>query len=88
MTDLNTLIPADSPLFLLEATNINDRGVIVGVAVQISTGEAHAFLATPINGEVAGEGTTSVAQGPSPKVVLPNKFVSCFGHTDAASRNF
>jgi hypothetical protein len=53
-------------LFLLEATNINDRGVIVGVAVQISTGEAHAFLATPINGEVAGEGTTSVAQGPSP----------------------
>jgi probable HAF family extracellular repeat protein len=48
MTDLNTLIPADSPLHLIEATGtINDYGQIAGIALQISTGETHAFLATP-----------------------------------------
>jgi probable HAF family extracellular repeat protein len=47
MTDLNTLIPADSPLFLLVATSNNARGQIAGLAIEKSTGEAHAFLATP-----------------------------------------
>lgn len=48
MTDLNTLIPADSPLYLIEATGtINDRGEIAGIALQSSTGEVHAFLLTP-----------------------------------------
>ena len=37
-----------SPLHLIEATGtINDLGQIAGVALQISTGEVHAFLATP-----------------------------------------
>jgi probable HAF family extracellular repeat protein len=49
MTDLNTLIPADSPLFLLVACSINSDGEIVGLAVDTSTGEAHGYLATPIN---------------------------------------
>ncbi len=48
MTDLNTLIPPDSPLHLLEAQGtINDLGLIAGYALEISTGEVHAFLATP-----------------------------------------
>ena len=48
MTDLNTLIPAGSPLFLLCAlAPINSRGQIAGSALQTSTGEVHAFLATP-----------------------------------------
>ncbi|MBZ5723087.1 MAG: hypothetical protein LAO03_22335 [Acidobacteriia bacterium] len=47
MTDLNALIPADSPWFLWEADGINPRGVIVGLAVNMTTGEFHAFLATP-----------------------------------------
>jgi len=48
MTDLNTLIPADSPLHLIEATGtINDWGQIAGIALVISTGEVHGFLATP-----------------------------------------
>jgi len=48
MTDLNTLIPADSPLYLIEATGtINDKGQIAGIALQIGTGEVHAFLLTP-----------------------------------------
>jgi len=54
MTDLNTLIPPDSPLFLIEATGtINDLGQIAGIALQISTGETHAFLATPTKGDWA-----------------------------------
>jgi len=47
MIDLNTLIPADSPLFLIVAPSINARGEIAGLAVEKSTGKAHAFLATP-----------------------------------------
>jgi probable HAF family extracellular repeat protein len=44
-TDLNTLT-SGSPLFLTEAFGINSRGDIVGIGVT-STGEQHAFLATP-----------------------------------------
>jgi probable HAF family extracellular repeat protein len=47
MMDLNTLIPADSPLQLMVATSINARGQITGIALETSSGEAHAFLATP-----------------------------------------
>jgi probable HAF family extracellular repeat protein len=47
MVDLNTLIPADSPLKLLTASGINDRGQITGSGVT-SNGEIHAYLATPI----------------------------------------
>jgi probable HAF family extracellular repeat protein len=73
MTDLNTLIPADSPLFLIEATGtINSHGEIAGIAVQISTGEVHAFLLTPSNSEFASASATLAARGEtSPKVVLP-----------------
>jgi probable HAF family extracellular repeat protein len=47
MTDLNTLIPADSPWYLLDAPDIGSRGEIVGDALQKSTGEIHAILASP-----------------------------------------
>src|SRR5262249_36378353 len=48
MTDPNTLVPGPpfSPLYLLQAIGINERGEIVGVGLAI-TGEQHAFLATP-----------------------------------------
>jgi probable HAF family extracellular repeat protein len=55
MTDLNTLIPANSGLYLMNATSNNDLGQIVGSALQISTGDVHVFLATPIDCE-SGEG--------------------------------
>jgi len=46
--DLNALIPSDSPLYLIDATGvINSRGQIAGLAIQVRTGEIHAFLATP-----------------------------------------
>ncbi len=46
LTDLNDLIPANSPLHLLTAFGINNAGEIVGFGVT-NTGDLHAFLATP-----------------------------------------
>jgi hypothetical protein len=46
MSDLNTLIPANSPLFLIEALGINDRGQIVGFGF-LSNGDGRAFLLNP-----------------------------------------
>jgi probable HAF family extracellular repeat protein len=46
MTDLNTLVPANSPLYLLIGFSINSRGEIAGFGAT-SSGEIHAFLASP-----------------------------------------
>ena len=46
-TDLNTLVPADSPLQLLTACGINSRGEITGFAVEKSTGNFVGYLVTP-----------------------------------------
>ena len=53
MTDLNTLIPADSNLFIISASNINERGQISGMAtVQTGphAGDIHSYLLTPTDG--------------------------------------
>lgn len=55
MTDLNSLIPADSPLYLAFALVINDAGEIAGQAMEKSTGAIHAFVATPIPAAVAAK---------------------------------
>jgi probable HAF family extracellular repeat protein len=48
ISDLNVLIPSDSPLYLLGAYSINDAGQIVGQACVLpECMELHAFLATP-----------------------------------------
>jgi probable HAF family extracellular repeat protein len=47
MTDLNTLIPPNSPLYLLDAGSITDAGEITGQASDQSTGATPAFLAIP-----------------------------------------
>ena len=49
MMDLNDLVPADSPLYLLTAFGINDEGDIVGFGVT-DAGDIHGFLATPSGG--------------------------------------
>jgi probable HAF family extracellular repeat protein len=51
MIDLNTLIPVGSPLFLLDGYALNEDGEIVGDALQVSTGEVRAYLATPCGGD-------------------------------------
>lgn len=50
MSDLNDLIPKNSPMYLLNALAINDAGVIAGFGVVTSrpdAGDVHRFLATP-----------------------------------------
>ena len=54
IADLNTLIPAHSPLTLLVALAINARGEIGGFGVT-GTGEIHAFLAIPCDRNHAGD---------------------------------
>jgi probable HAF family extracellular repeat protein len=60
MTDLNTLIPAGSPLFLLYAGNINSNGAIVGYGAT-AKGDIHAFLALPSTGGDDNETASSRA---------------------------
>ena len=67
MTDLNTLIPAESNLSVISASNINDRGQISGMATVVAgphTGDIHAFLATP-DEEHEGRSIADVADTPA-----------------------
>jgi probable HAF family extracellular repeat protein len=67
--DLNALIPANSGLYLQLAESINARGEIIGFA-QTSTGETHAFLAAPRDGQVGSESLAPTAQFVSSPVAL------------------
>ena len=79
MTDLNTLIPPDSPLQLTFAANINAEGQITGVALDMKTGEMPGFVATPCDEEHASyEGCAdsaasvpATAQAARTNVILP-----------------
>ena len=74
VADLNALIPAGSGLFLLGASGgINSRGQIAGFALQINSGEIHAFLASPSNDAPNSDGVTVAPAGirERPTVVLP-----------------
>lgn len=57
MIDLNTLVPANSPLHLVSADCINDRGEITGIAVPAGVSSddtetlGHAFLLIPVHAE-------------------------------------
>ena len=56
MTDLNTLIPASSNLYITMANKINERGQISGMATVLSgpeTGNIHAFVLTPVNQSIS-----------------------------------
>ncbi len=79
--DLNTLIPAGSPFYLLSANDINDEGVIAGQACVLMNGactsnsETPAFVAVP-QGDGWDFRTTESATAPSvnsasSKVVVP-----------------
>ncbi len=57
MTDLNTLIAGESPLYLLTGCSINSRGEITGLGLT-STGEIHTYLASPTHGVAGGESTS------------------------------
>jgi probable HAF family extracellular repeat protein len=64
MTDLNKLIPGDCNLFIIAASNINERGQISGMATVMSgpgEGKIHAILLTPVD-EKIGESVADVAR--------------------------
>ncbi len=64
MTDLNTLLVGNSPLYLLTGCSINSRGEITGLGLA-STGEIHTYLATPTEGFANSESTSQSAMGQS-----------------------
>jgi probable HAF family extracellular repeat protein len=68
MFDLNTLVPAGSPLFLLFAGSINNRGEIAGFGVT-SAGDVHGFLATPSNGAASDSFSPAEQAGTHPIVL-------------------
>jgi probable HAF family extracellular repeat protein len=74
-TDLNTLVPADTDLYLLVATGINASGAIIGFGVSQSTGELHGYLLQPkVNPSAAlateAEPDATIAKSPV-RVKLP-----------------
>jgi F0F1-type ATP synthase assembly protein I len=68
MTDLNTLIPATSPLYIYLAATIDDVGVIVGYAYDQTANSSPAFVAIPT---WTGLGASTVRSEAAPKVPLP-----------------
>jgi probable HAF family extracellular repeat protein len=72
MTDLNTLIPADSNLFIISASNINESGQISGMATVLTgphAGNIHAYLATPADKDLSKSVADVVRT--HPKITLP-----------------
>jgi probable HAF family extracellular repeat protein len=71
MIDLNTLIPASSPLFLVQAVSINDFGWIVGFGFDQSANTLPAFVLLP---RPAGQEASSSAvhsDAAAPRVSMP-----------------
>jgi probable HAF family extracellular repeat protein len=62
MSDLNDLIPANSLWYLAYALGINDAGEIVGFAVEKSTGNTYAYLASPVPGASVKPSVAPTAQ--------------------------
>jgi probable HAF family extracellular repeat protein len=64
MVDLNSLIPANSDLYLFSTCSINSRGEIVGLALD-AEGNFHGYLANPTDGRVDSSDASSAAIGSS-----------------------
>lgn len=72
-TDLNTVLAADAPWYIVNTASINESGQIAATGVKIDTGEMHAVLLTPISAMRA-----ATARGKTKAPLLPesirNKF--------------
>jgi probable HAF family extracellular repeat protein len=82
MTDINALIPADTNLFVISASNINERGQISGMATVRSgphAGEIHAFLATPVAGGVGRSVADVATTHPGPPARVGKQLLRGFG---------
>ena len=60
MVDLNSLIPADSELYLFSVCSINSGGEIIGLAFD-AQGNFHGYLATPSSSAAGGSDELSTA---------------------------
>jgi probable HAF family extracellular repeat protein len=73
MIDLNTVFPASSNLYVVNASNINESGQIAGMAVEMDGPHSgtivHAFLATPVDQD-QGKSVAEVV-GTLPEINLP-----------------
>jgi probable HAF family extracellular repeat protein len=69
MSDLNTLIPTDTKLYLLFGCSINASGEIIGMAVDAS-GNLHGYQATPARGDPGRERLASAPQSAASPMVL------------------
>jgi probable HAF family extracellular repeat protein len=69
LTDLNSLVPANSPLSLILACSINSKGEIAGLGVN-KAGDVHAFKATPIDTAAETEMGVPLSQEVKKRVVL------------------
>jgi probable HAF family extracellular repeat protein len=80
MTDLNELIPANSSLFLMEATSINARGDIAGFG-RLSNGEYRGFVLKPCNDGDEGckNDLVGAATSPSANRRVPAVSANSFG---------
>jgi len=50
LSNLNTLVPADSPWYVTSVGGINDAGEIAGVAFNRQTSDVHAVVLSPTGG--------------------------------------
>ena len=74
LTDLNTLIPANSDLQLIAAYGINAQGQIAALAFEFSTSTVRALLLNPHDSTSANQGNASAAQTATawtPQIILP-----------------
>ncbi len=86
MTDLNTLVPTNSPLYLLIGFSINSRGEIAGFGVT-NDGEIHAYLASPnyLSSAPAATGATIAVVTPvSLTTNLPSVVLDASGSSSAS----
>ncbi len=71
-SDLNTLVPTDTALYLLSSFGVNDAGEIVGFGVQKDTpNNLHAFLATP---STTGDDYPDIHSSAARRVISPISF--------------
>jgi len=72
-TDLNTVLPADTPWYIFNTASINEAGQIAASGFNINTGEMHAVLLTPISPVGA-----PIARGRTKTPALPDTLLRKF----------
>lgn len=86
MTDLNTLVQANSPLYLLLACSINSASEITGLALDPISGELHGYVATPVDGPEPLNQSRALALPKAAREKLQSLGLGRFGYRIAARK--